>query len=79
MPVKGFPLQFIEKFPDSRLVPGSLGAFGPSVCPVRLLVCKGQVFFYKGNGVDAESGNSLLQPPVDHLIQLLPKCFILPV
>ena len=79
---EGLPFHLLQKLAQTLCHAGLRkhpAAVGKAVRPVRRVVPEGQVLFDVHNGVDAETRHALVQPPVDHVVDLPAQRRILPV
>ena len=76
---EGLPLQLLKEVADAVGGFHHFRAEGQAVGAVRLEGGKVQVLLDVDDGVDAEARHALVQPPVDHFINLLAHHRVLPV
>ena len=76
---KCLPFQFSQKLADAVYPFHHSRAGAHAVRSVRLVAWEIDVFFDVDDRIDPESGNPLVQPPVDHIEQLFFYFWVLPV
>nr|VUD34448.1 Uncharacterised protein [Raoultella sp. NCTC 9187] len=76
---KGLLLQFVEEKLNPRPVAGLAFDGGQTVDTVWRQRAEVLILFDKGNGVDAEPGDSFCQPPVNHCVNFFAQHRVFPV
>ena len=76
---KGMGFQICQEISHALHAVHHLGAHGQAVRAVRRIVREGQILFDIDDGVDPEARKALVQPPVHHVVELLPHHRIFPV
>ena len=76
---KGFIPHLAQKLANSVGMGKNLSHIAEPVLAISRVVGKGKRFFDIDDGVNAESSQSLIQPPVDHGIDFLTKLWVFPV
>ena len=79
MLLKGLLLHLSQKLPDALRMGQHDSRICQAVGPVRRVILHGQGLFDINDGIQAEAGHALFQPPVDHLINFLTHLGIFPV
>ena len=79
MGAKGSIPQFCQKIAHPHCLMQHVMYIGEAILPVHRIVMERECFFNVNNGVNAETSQSFIQPPVDHSVDLFPALRILPV
>ena len=77
--LKSVFLQIFKEFSYTVNVFDHFPAGGHAIRSVRFIVRKSKVFFDVDDRIDTETGKAFFKPPVDHIVKLLTKLWVLPV